>query len=60
VIYLALIPLVFLGVILLIIGWTLIAVALIGLFNWNLVLGFLVAIALSAGAYHWWYDPDET
>ena len=59
-IYLALIPFALLGIIIFLIMWSLILVALIGLLNWNLVLGFLLAMALLTGAYHWWYSPDET
>ena len=57
---LALLPFALLGVVILIVIWVLIGIALISLLSWNLVLGFFLAIALFAGAYHWWYDPDET
>ena len=57
---LALLPFALLGLVIYLIFWGLILVALIGLLNWNLVLGFLLVIALFTGAYHWWYSPDET
>ena len=59
-IHLALLPFVILGVIISVIIWGLVIIALISFLSWNLVLGFLLAIALLTGVYHWWYDPDET